>query len=91
LQRIWIKANQDGLSFQPISASLFIFHRVAREEENGYSPSELGVIDILKKKLNAVFNRDLKNQEVFMFRINEAGDPSVRAFRRDVKDTLIVI
>ena len=91
LQRIWIKANQDGLSFQPISASLFIFHRVAREEENGYSPSELEVIDILKKKLNIVFNRDLKNQEVFMFRLNVASGPSIRAFRRDVSESLICI
>jgi hypothetical protein len=30
-------------------------------------------------------------KSLFMFRINEAGEPSVRALRRDIEDTLIVI
>jgi tRNA A37 threonylcarbamoyladenosine dehydratase len=91
LQRIWIKANQDGYSFQPISASLFVFHRVNREKENGYSESEVAVIELLKKKLNALFNKDLKNQEVFMFRFNVASGPSIRAFRRDVSESMIYL
>ena len=89
LQRIWIKANQDGFSFQPISASLFIFHRVNQENNNGYSDSELNEIEGLKKKLNTLFNKELKNQEIFMFRINVASGPSIKAFRRDVSESLI--
>jgi molybdopterin/thiamine biosynthesis adenylyltransferase len=91
LQRIWIKANQDGFSFQPISASLFVFHRVNREKENGYSESEVAVIEVLKKKLNIIFNKDLKNQEVFMFRFNVASGPSIRSFRREVSENLIIL
>jgi hypothetical protein len=33
----------------------------------------------------------LKNQEVFMFRLNVASGPSIRAFRRDVSESLICI
>lgn len=91
LQRIWIKANQDGFSFQPISASLFVFHRVNREKESGYTESEVEVIKLLKKKLNTLFNKDLKNQEVFMFRFNVASGPSVRAYRRDVSESMIYL
>jgi hypothetical protein len=91
LQRIWIKANQDGYSFQPISASLFVFHRVNREAGNGYSEMEVAVIESLKKKLNTLFNKDLKNQELFMFRFNVASGPSIRAFRRDVSESLIYL
>jgi tRNA A37 threonylcarbamoyladenosine dehydratase len=91
LQRIWIKANQDGYSFQPISASLFVFHRVNREIENGYSESEVEVIKTLKQKLNTLFNKDLKNQEIFMFRFNVASDASIRAFRRDISESIFFL
>jgi len=91
LQRIWIKANQDGYSFQPISASLFVFHRVNREIENGYSESEVEVIKTLKQKLNTLFNKDLKNQEIFMFRFNVASDTSIRAFRRDISESIFFL
>lgn len=91
LQRIWIKANQDGFSFQPISASLFIFHRVNQEKNNGYSESELMAIQTLKKKLNTLFNKELKNQEIFMFRFNVASGPSIKAYRRDISENLFIL
>ena len=40
LQKIWIWANMNGLSFQPVTASLFIFHRVLREKNHGFSKVE---------------------------------------------------
>lgn len=91
LQRIWIKANQDGYSFQPISASLFVFHRVNREKETGYSDSEIAVINQFKKELNTIFNKNLRNQEMFMFRLNVASGPSIKAYRRDVTESLIYL
>ncbi|WP_111672461.1 Rv1355c family protein [Algoriphagus litoralis] len=89
LQRIWIKANMLGLSFQPVTAMLFIFQKVIREPNHGFTKQEESDIKIMKEKFERVFKNGGDSLDIFMFRLNVAGDPSVRAFRRDVKDTLI--
>ncbi|SHO64174.1 Rv1355c family protein [Algoriphagus zhangzhouensis] len=91
LQRIWLKANILGISIQPVSASLFIFHRVECEENSGFSPEEKEGIKGLKKGLNEIFNKDLKKKEIFMIRLNKADEPSMRSYRRDVWTSLIVL
>ena len=88
LQRIWIWANQQGLSFQPVTASLFIFHQVLREKNHGFTLEEEKTILQLKESLDFLFNKEQKFQEIFMFRLNFADGPSMRAYRREVSDTL---
>lgn len=89
LQRIWIKANMLGISFQPVTAMLFIFQKVLQETNHGFSPEETAEIQKLKSKFDRIFKNGNTSTDLFMFRLNVAGDPSVRAFRRNVKDTLI--
>ncbi|RIW12048.1 Rv1355c family protein [Algoriphagus lacus] len=91
LQRIWIKANLMGISFQPVTAMLFIFQKVLREENHGFTQEEEKEIKKLKNKFDVIFNNDNGIQDLFMFRLNKAGEPSVRAYRRDVEDTLILV
>jgi tRNA A37 threonylcarbamoyladenosine dehydratase len=91
LQRIWIKANMLGISFQPVSAMLFIFHKVSLEQNHGFTKGEEEEINKHKGEFDEVFEMSKSEKSLFMFRINVAGEPSVRAFRRDVQDTLIVI
>jgi hypothetical protein len=88
LQRIWIWANLNGLSFQPVTASLFIFHQVLREKDHGFTAEEEKNIHQLKETLDFLFNKEQKFQEIFMFRLNFADGPSMRAYRREVSDTL---
>ncbi|SDD16455.1 ThiF family protein [Algoriphagus faecimaris] len=91
LQRMWIKANMQGLSFQPVTAAMFIFHKLARDPNHGFSQEEVGMIEKYKKEFNTLFNMNLENQEIFMFRLNLAGEPTMRSYRRDVSDTLFVL
>lgn len=91
LQRIWIKANMMGISIQPVAAMLFIFHKVLREANHGFAKHEENEIKKLKIKFDRLFNSDQGTQDLFMFRLNKAGEPSVRAYRRDVEDTLILV
>lgn len=91
LQRIWLQANLRGISIQPVSASLFIFHRVEGEENSGFTPEEKKGIKALKKNLNRIFNKDLQRKEIFMVRLNKAGEPSMRSYRRDVWESLLVL
>lgn len=91
LQRIWIKANMIGLSVQPVSAMLFIFQRLLNEKNVGFTKIEQNEILDLKKSFNTIFNKEGDKQEIFMFRVNKAGEPSVRSYRRDLSETLIII
>jgi len=91
LQRIWIKANMLGISFQPVTALLFIFQKVLQEANHGFSIEEAAEIQKLKSKFDRIFNNESSSTDLFLFRLNVAGDPSVRALRRNVKDTLILI
>lgn len=88
LQRIWIWANLNGLSFQPVTASLFIFHKVLKENEHGFSKEEEVSIKQLKDSFDFLFKSEEKIEEIFMFRLNFADSPSMRAYRREVLDTL---
>jgi hypothetical protein len=76
------------LSFQPVTASLFIFHQVLREKDHGFTAEEEKNIHQLKKTLDFLFHGEKKFQEIFMFRLNFADGPSMRAYRREVADTL---
>ncbi|WP_339758130.1 Rv1355c family protein [Algoriphagus aquimarinus] len=91
LQRIWMKANLCGYSIQPVSASLFIFHRVNREKNTGFNSAEKTQIINFKSQLNTIFNLKRQKEEMFMVRINKASAPSMRSFRRDVSDSLIIL
>lgn len=91
LQRIWIKANMLGISFQPVTAMLFIFQKVLRDGNHGFTLDEVREIEKLKLKFDIIFKSEGESAslDLFMFRLNMAEDPTVRAFRRDVQDTLI--
>ncbi len=91
LQRLWIKANMLGLSFQPVSGMLFIFHRILNEKETGFTEIEKNEILELKQSFNTIFNKEVEQKDIFMFRINKAGEPSVKSYRRDLSETLIII
>lgn len=88
LQKIWLWTNLNGISFQPVTASLFIFHRVLKENDHGFTEAEKKEIVELKESFNLIFNKGGKMEELFMFRVNFAGEPTVRSFRRDVAQTL---
>ncbi|MDO8968660.1 Rv1355c family protein [Algoriphagus sp.] len=88
VQRIWLWANMNGMSFQPVTASLFIFRKVLDDPKHGFKEHEVNEIHELKRAFNLLFNKELKMLEIFMFRLNFAGEPSVRSYRRDVIDTL---
>ncbi len=91
IQRIWIHANLQGLSFQPVTASLFIFNKILRDKNHGFTGEEERIIKDLKASFNSLFNRDQKMEEIFMFRINIAGEPSMRSYRRDVSESLMIL
>lgn len=88
LQRIWLWANLNGLSFQPVTASLFIWNKIINDSIHGFTKKEEKEIIELKNDFNSILNKEEKMIEVFMFRLNIAGEPTMRSFRRDVSNTI---
>ena len=80
-----------GISFQPVTAMLFIFQKVLREANHGFTSEEEKEIKRLKLKFDHIFKNENGMVDLFMFRLNKAGEPTVRAYRRDVEDTLILV
>ncbi|GHB42501.1 Rv1355c family protein [Mongoliitalea lutea] len=87
LQRIWITANKLGISFQPVTASLFMFHRFFRGGEKDFSSFESNLIHASFNELQRLINMK-KEVPLFMFRLNITNGDVTTSYRRDVSDTL---
>lgn len=89
VQRVWLTATALGLGFQPMSALLYVFARLAHGAE-GLSAAEVEELRALRRRLDAVIEREDGRVEALMFRLAVAGPPTARALRRDVSEILII-
>ncbi|MES2727265.1 MAG: Rv1355c family protein [Bacteroidota bacterium] len=85
LQRIWIKANQSGLCFQPISASLFMFARLANENESTFNKHSKALMLKMYEEFKALWQLNSKETAIFMFKLHIAGEPTARSLRKPIE------
>lgn len=81
VQRIWIKANELGVSFQPMSALIFLLARVTKGNGEGLTPEMQKELEEMWSVHERIFNGNTQNGEAFLFRLFEAeqfGPPSLR-------------
>jgi len=87
VERVWLKANAEGVAFQPIAACIFLFNRF---EEEGEEP--FGVFGPAVAAAHAEYIKLFKIKEdekrIFIFRMFKGEEPSVRALRRDLNEHL---
>ncbi|WP_342328446.1 Rv1355c family protein [Pedobacter sp. FW305-3-2-15-E-R2A2] len=88
VQRVWINANLNGLSFHPISAPLFLFARLNHGNGAGLNQKMTEELSKYQKDLLQIFPTLGDQQGVFMFRLSHASAPTVRALRKPLKDIL---
>lgn len=92
-QQIWMEANLNDVSFQPISPSTFFFNRLIYGKK-------IDMNDYMREKLEKLYPRFLsifglskenyrENTLIFMFRLNIASEPTERALRLPVKEILL--
>lgn len=88
IERIWLRINGDGYSFQPVSPITFLYLR------NRYSP--IGLLPWQRKLLTESEKRmkacwDLQKEEVplFLFRLFSTEEMPVRSLRRPVEEVYI--
>ncbi|MGY6522302.1 MAG: Rv1355c family protein [Mongoliitalea sp.] len=90
LQRIWITANKMGISFQPVTAALFMFHRYFKGGQKDFTKFEGELIQSAFEDFNYLLGSKDK-EPLFMFRLNMTDGKVVKSYRRPVSETLKII
>jgi nitroreductase len=91
VQRVWLQANLQSLSFHPISAPLFLFARLNQGNGAELSSSARTALEKLQKELQVIFPQLSEQQGVFMFRLSYADEASVRSLRKPLDEILHII
>ncbi|MBK8581510.1 MAG: Rv1355c family protein [Flavobacteriales bacterium] len=87
VERLWMSANAAGFSVHPISAPIFMTHMLDLES-NGLRLHEQEGLKDIRKEFTALWK--LKEEHpLFMVRISNAGQPSMRALRRPVSELFV--
>jgi molybdopterin/thiamine biosynthesis adenylyltransferase len=88
VERIWLAANLADISFQPISACIFLFNRFEKEGKKPFG--EFGnAVEVAYNQYKQIFEISEKERRIFIFRLFKGEEPSVRALRRDLNEHLI--
>jgi hypothetical protein len=87
MERVWLKANADGVAFQPIAACIFLFNRFEAEGEEPFGVFGPAVAEAHAEYIK-LFKAKEDEKRVFIFRLFKGEEPSVRALRRDLKEHL---
>lgn len=88
LQRAWITANLNGLSFQPISGTLFVFDRFNQTNGAGMTANMAKELESLQYDLRKIFPALGNSCGIFMFRLSYADKASSRSLKRPLEDIL---
>jgi len=87
LERIWLKANQKGLSFQPTAASVFMRFRYAAGDAGGFSNKSRQLIENVLPAYNNAFKKgDYHRSDIFVFRLNIADRETQRSIRKPLDE-----
>lgn len=87
LQRVWLTASAKGLAFQPLTAIVYLFIRLAAGGE-GLTEAERTELTALSQAYDALLPTPEGHSVMMLFRVSKAGPPSVRALRRPVEEVL---
>lgn len=91
IQRVWLAANQQNISFQPLTSPVFLFIRLIHGNGKGLTRSIIEELSALRSQFIKLFAVQNEKQEIFLFRLCIAEKPKVRSLRRPVEEVLKLI
>ncbi len=89
LERAWLAATIQGLSFQPLTGILFLMLKVQAGDTADFSKKEVELIRASYATVEEIFGRT--TPVLFMFRIGYASPPSAHAIRFPLGECVAVI
>ncbi len=82
IQRIWLKANQLGIAFQPVTACTFLFNRLLSFKGEDFNDNEVEKLTEALCDFQKIFGFNIvKSVPAFLFKLSIAPDPSVKSLR----------
>lgn len=91
LQRAWIAANLEGISFHLVAAPFYMFARLILGKGEGLSKKGKERLENLRGDFCSVFELTPGRGEIFIFKLAIAGDPEVRSLRKPLEETFHII
>lgn len=91
LERIWLTANLNGLAFQPISASLFLYTRLIQGKGENISEEGQKKLWDLKPRFDETFKIKEGHGNILIFRLTKAAMPEVKSLRRPLETAFQII
>lgn len=91
MQRFWLRANQEGLSVQPLGALPLFLARLHLCQGDGFTAAQLKTLKALEDdfaNLTPEFNKEL-DQLVMLFRLGYSKKAATKPYRRAVESFLI--
>jgi len=85
LQRIWLTATAEGLSFQPTTGITFLIQRLYMEDGSGLSPKEVKIVEEAEAGLKRILPTSRDKAIIMLFRIGRSGPPKAYSLRRKVR------
>jgi molybdopterin/thiamine biosynthesis adenylyltransferase len=88
-QRVWLKATQQHIGFQPMNVPFAFFSRL--KYDRAELPSEIiGDLEMLYERFKKVMNYSGTEGEIYLFRIFAMDEPAINPLRRTVDQVLII-
>lgn len=86
MERVWLAAAGQGLSFQPFGGLPFLLTRMLRGGESGFSAKQYQLLQQIYADLGKVVPVRPDNGLIILFRVGIAPVPSERSVRRKLSD-----
>lgn len=88
LERMWLLANKEGISLQPMTALTFMLHRLIHGKGEGLTAANVSELALIKNDFYTIFNLKETAHPAFLFRLLIAGEPKVKSLRRPASAVL---
>lgn len=86
LQRVWLQATASGVSFQPMSASVFTFARLMKGKGADMDEETVKRMRELRSVFEKTFSIQDGSTEIFIFRLSIASEPEIKSLRKPVDE-----
>ena len=86
IQRIWLTAGQNSVSFQPLTPATFLFAKLRDNDLNGLDPYSSRILVEEYEKFMDIWGLAPDECAVFLFRLCYAPEMKVKSLRRHLDD-----
>lgn len=86
IQRIWLAAAENSISFQPLSPATFLFTKLLDKDLDGLDDYSIDILNEEYEKFQRLWKLKSDEKGIFLFRLCIAPEMSVKSLRRNLEE-----